>query len=76
MTYKGNNKFINYKWFGFSENLNINQFNDEKYKKMNNTNFNDNKEKFSILEGIKDLKLKKKHWFINSIYVNDKYNRN
>ena len=45
---------------------------------MNNTNFNYNKEKFSILEGIKDLKLNKKWLIYNdfNIYVNSKYYEN
>ena len=45
---------------------------------MNNTNFNDNKEKFSNLEGINDLKLNKKAviYIVFNIYVNEKYNEN
>ena len=45
---------------------------------MNNTNFNNNKEKFSNLEGINDLKLNKKAVIYNvfNIYVNEKYNEN
>ena len=48
LTYKGNDKIVNSKGYGFGENLNINKLNDKKDKKMNNIIFKNNKEKFQI----------------------------